>query len=215
MNSRFSSLYHPLPESYFSMPTVSLAKSLLGKVLVHQTPEGTRSGVIVETEAYIALEDEACHAYRGITPRNAVMFGAPGLAYVYFTYGNHFMLNVVSEPEGIAAAVLIRAVEPMMGFEAMKSFRNNIEKEIDLTNGPGKLTAAFSIGKKENGLELFQSPLFIAENPHAKRKFEISVSTRIGITRSVELPWRFFIKGNPFVSKATPSGSDGKLKFKK
>jgi DNA-3-methyladenine glycosylase len=111
-----------------------------------------------------------------MTPRNAVMFGPPGFAYVYFTYGNHYMLNVVAEPAGIAAAVLIRAVEPVEGIHRMKSLRGSIKNEIDLTNGPGKLTAAFGIGREENGLALFGSSLFIAETPLQGKQFEIASS---------------------------------------
>jgi len=149
------------------------------------------SARIVETEAYLGLADEAAHAWRGRTPRTKVIFGPPGHAYVYLIYGIYDCLNVVAEPEGSAGCVLIRAVEPVAGVTA-------------LTNGPGKLTRALGITLRHNGSDLTRGPLTIREptvrEPEQKGAFQIGVSPRIGITRNVDLPLRFFIAGNRFVS---------------
>lgn len=161
------------------------------------------AGKIVETEGYIAAIDAACHAYRGVTERNRVMFGAAGRAYVYFAYGNHFMLNVVTEPEGEAAAVLIRALEPIEGIKTMQTFRP-VEKLTNLLSGPGKLTQALNITRAQNGMSFQSDELFIAQGEIVQAN-DIGVSARVGITQARDLPWRYFIKGNPFVSKGKPS----------
>jgi DNA-3-methyladenine glycosylase len=206
-----------LPASFYEQPTLDLAKRLLGKILVRNlnTRKGnlTLKGKIVETEAYLAsprYNDEACHAYRGITARNRAMFGEAGSLYIYFTYGNHFMLNIVTEPKGEAAAVLIRALEPLNEFEFLKSQRG-IENIASLANGPGKLTQAFQIDRSLNGMSLQKNDLYIENAPDLLQS-EIQATTRVGITKGVEHLWRFFIKGNPFVSKGKPSGSDRRLK---
>jgi DNA-3-methyladenine glycosylase len=160
-----------------------VARALLGKRLVH----GDASGRIVETEAYLGLADEASHAWRGLTPRTEVMFGPPGHAYVYLIYGIYDCLNVVSEPEGSPGCVLIRALEPITGVTG-------------LTNGPGKLTRALGITLRHNGADLTRGELTVREPPVRGAAFQIGVSPRIGITRNVDLPLRFFIAGNRFVS---------------
>ena len=200
-----------LPTSFYERPTLSVAMALLGKVLVRRLvlPERTvvLKGKIVETEAYLAhprYADESCHAYRGMTERNAAMFGEPGTVYVYFTYGNHFMLNIVTEPKGEAAAVLIRAIEPLTELDFIHSRRNRASI-TELTNGPGKLTQAFQIDRTLNGISLQSTVLYVEDAPPIPPD-TIGVSTRIGITKGVDLPWRYFIKGNPFVSKGKPSG---------
>ncbi len=200
-----------LPLSFYEQPTLSVATSLLGKILVRRLalPERTVSlkGRIVETEAYLAhprYGDESCHAYRGMTERNAAMFGEPGTVYVYFTYGNHFMLNIVTEPKGEAAAVLIRALEPLTELDYIQS-RRRVTTITELTNGPGKLTQAFQIDRTLNGISLQSTVLYVEGAPPVNPD-AIGVSTRIGITKGVDLPWRYFIKGNPFVSKGKPSG---------
>ncbi len=200
-----------LPLSFYEQPTLSVATSLLGKILVRRLalPERTVSlkGRIVETEAYLAhprYGDESCHAYRGMTKRNAAMFGEPGTVYVYFTYGNHFMLNIVTEPKGEAAAVLIRALEPLTELDFIQS-RRHTTRVTELTNGPGKLTQAFQIDRTLNGISLQSDMLYVEDAPPVNPD-AIGVSTRIGITKGVDLPWRYFIKGNPFVSKGKPSG---------
>jgi DNA-3-methyladenine glycosylase len=196
-----------LTPSFYQQPTLSVATALLGKVLVRRIllPEReiVLKGKIVETEAYLAhprYGDESCHAYRGMTARNAAMFGDAGTAYVYFTYGNHFMLNIVTEPKGEAAAVLIRALEPLTELDFLRA-RRNTDKLIELTNGPGKLTHAFMIDRTLNGASLQSDFLYIEESPTIPPR-DICTTTRIGITKSTHLPWRYFIKGNPFVSKA-------------
>jgi DNA-3-methyladenine glycosylase len=174
-------------------------------------------GLIVETEGYIATIDPACHAYKGRTPRNAVMWGAPGRAYVYFTYGNHWMLNVVTEAEGEAAACLIRALEPTIGFEMMHSRRNlhllkaNPQRQPNrnLTNGPGKLCQALGIEASFNGQAVVGPQLFICDplkfsHPTLTKNlqdFETVTTTRIGISQGVDFPWRYYVKANPFVSR--------------
>lgn len=203
-----------LPE-FYSVQTLSLAVNLLGKILVRRLimPDGEvlLKGKIVETEAYLAhprYEDEACHAYRGMTKRNKAMFGEAGTVYVYFAYGNHFMLNIVSEPKGEAAAILVRALEPLTEIEFLKARRGNV-RLVELTNGPGKLTAAFAIDRSLNGISLQSDVLWIEDAPPISPE-AIGNSTRIGITKGVHLPWRYFIKGNPFVSKGKPSGEERK-----
>lgn len=187
-----------LPKSFFNRPTVLVAKDLLGQVLTRETPQGKISGLIVEVEAYLPKNDPGCHAAKRKTPRNEVMFGQGGLAYVYFCYGNHFMLNVVTEKEGVPGAVLLRALEPFEGMELMLKRRGG--KIFDprlLTNGPGKLAQALGIDRSHNRQPLFKKPLYVRE---AKRKGPVGVTTRIGITEGWELPLRFYLKDNPFIS---------------
>ena len=157
-------------------------------------------GIIVETEAYRGYDDAASHAYRGPTRRNQVMFGEPGHAYVYFTYGMHYCLNVTTEPAGQPGAVLIRAVQPIKGIVEMKKRRRK-EHVKDLSNGPAKLTQAFAVTKALNGHDLtIGRELYIAELSHPEAVRIVSTS-RIGIKVSAEKLWRFAVKGNPFVSK--------------
>jgi len=198
----------PLDRAFYERPTLDVARGLIGALLVHDTEKGRFSGVIVETEAYIAPEDAACHAYRGVTPRNRVMFGPAGHAYVYRSYGIHYMLNVVTEPAGVAAAVLIRAIEPREGLDRMLDNRGLSEPRINnrgvanVANGPGRLCQAFGIGPELNGVDLTGLPLYITANVTdiAHDTLSIVQTTRIGITRAVDLPWRFYVRGNPHVS---------------
>jgi DNA-3-methyladenine glycosylase len=189
-----------LRRPFYRRNTVRVAKELLGKVLVRKLGSMRLEGIIVETEAYRGYDDAASHAYRGPTRRNQVMFGEPGHAYVYFTYGMHYCLNVTTEPLGQPGAVLIRAVQPMKGIVEMKK-RRGTEHVKDLTNGPAKLTQAFAVDKALNGHDLTSGErLYIIKRSHAER-VRVSVTTRIGIRASAEKPWRFFIEDNPFVSK--------------
>lgn len=192
--------FQPLSRKFYHTDTLTLARRLLGTILVHFSPEGLIAGMVVETEAYLR-DDPACHAARGITRRNAVMFGAPGYAYVYLIYGNHYCFNVVSGEVGIGEAVLVRAIAPLAGLELIRSRRRKARKITDLTNGPGKLTAAMAIGREHNGLPLFEKPLFLARGQDMDPS-EITVATRIGITHAVDKEWRYYLKGNPFVSQA-------------
>jgi DNA-3-methyladenine glycosylase len=190
-----------LPVSFFSRPTQKVAQDLLGCHLVHETPQGTTSGRIVEVEAYLPKNDPGCHAARGITPRNAVMFGPPAHAYVYFCYGNHYLFNVVTEKEGTPGAILVRALEPVEGVSLMakrRGIRPKSEKDLrNLTNGPGKLTQALGMGRPHNKTSLLKRPLYLRK---ARRKERVRATTRIGITRGWELPLRFYLEGNPYLS---------------
>ena len=165
---------------------------------------GATSGRIVETEAYLGpqsgLEDRAAHSWRGVTPRTRVIFGAPGHAYVYLIYGMYECLNVVAEPEGIAGCVLIRAVEPVAGIARMRLRRPTASGIEKLANGPGKLTLALGITRRHNGADLISGPLTI-HPPERPERLRIGVSPRIGIKPSADLPLRFFIEGNRFVSR--------------
>jgi DNA-3-methyladenine glycosylase len=154
----------------------------------------------VEAEAYIGEEDPACHAHRGQTNRNRVMYGAPGISYVYFTYGNHWMLNFVTEREGFPAAVLIRAVEPIEGIALMRR-RRNVEHNYDLTSGPGKLTAAFEINGADSGLPLSGPRLTVVKSHGSGALPRILTSGRIGVNEGHERLWRFYLEDNPYVSK--------------
>lgn len=197
--------------------TVALTRFLIGKVVVHELPEGRLSGRIVEAEAY-PPGDPAGHHFRGPTPRIRSMYLAPGHAYVYFNYGNHFMLNVVSEREGIASAILIRALEPLEGIEQMQKHRGTT-RLLDLTRGPGRLAAALQITREHDGVDLITSEkLWLGElHPSgkaqtARRTAGIGKTVRIGITQAAERPLRFYERGNPFVSgpKHLLSGARGK-----
>jgi DNA-3-methyladenine glycosylase len=188
----------PIPRSFYLQDTVDAARSLLGKLLVHRTEDGIVVGRIVETEAYLR-DDPACHASRRMTPRNAVMFGEPGHAYIYFTYGMHHCFNVVTAPEGIGEAVLIRAVEPAEGIDLME-MRRGTDKLTNLTSGPGKLCQAFGLDRRQNGLDLVASALMIMDDGSAPPS-EIVTTTRIGIRQGVDKPWRFYTAGNLHVSK--------------
>lgn len=194
---------------FYRQETLELARRLLGKTVVSRVasnlneaePEIT-AGIIVETEGYIGAIDPACHAYTGLTKRNAVMWGEPGYAYVYFTYGNHWMLNIVTEEAGSAAAVLIRALQPIYGLAAMYK-RRGVDKLKNLTNGPGKLCQALGLNGSHNGQALNGPAIYICDTPESLQlaPFEIVETTRIGISRGVDLPWRYYVKSNNFVSK--------------
>jgi DNA-3-methyladenine glycosylase len=177
--------------------TVSLARFLLGKVLVREFPGGIAAGRIVETEAYLP-RDPACHAFRGVTPRNRSLFLEWGHAYVYLCYGTSYMLNVSSEAAGIGAGVLLRALEPLYGTEHMQKNAKPI-KLMDLARGPGRLAAALCVDLKHDGLNLFTAEqLWIGANGHVSGPAGCSV--RIGISKAADERLRFFITGNPHVS---------------
>lgn len=187
-----------LPKKFYERSTIRVARELLGQTLVHETPQGVVSGRIVETEAYLPKNDPGCHAARGKTPRNEVMFGPAGHAYVYFCYGNHFMFNVVTEKEGTPAAVLVRALEPLSGPSLMVKRRKRFQAhEVGLTNGPGKLVQALGIDRAHNRASLLKKPLYIER---ASRKGKVGVTTRIGLTDGAELPLRFYLMNNRYVS---------------
>jgi DNA-3-methyladenine glycosylase len=184
-----------LGRSFYERPVVEVARDLVGCLVTH----GECAGVIVEAEAYHDSEP-ACHAFVGLTERTRTLFGPPGFAYVYRSYGIHALLNAVCEPEGVGAAVLIRALEPLEGIELMRG-RRGLEQLRDLCSGPGKLTQALGIELRHNGLDLQHGPVRITGRPRAWREVEVSVDRRIGITRAVELPWRFCAAGSRFLSR--------------
>ncbi len=188
---------HRLRRAELPPDTVRLARFLIGKVVVHDLPAGRLSGRIVETEAY-PPGDPAGHHFRGPTPRIRSMYLAPGHAYIFFNYGAHFMLNVVSEPAGVAAAILIRALEPIEGVELMQRHRKTI-RFLDLTRGPGRLAAAFQINRSHDGLNLCApGSLWLGKTSHATAP--IGKTVRIGITRTADELLRFYERGNSFVS---------------
>jgi DNA-3-methyladenine glycosylase len=187
-----------LREAFFDRSVHEVASDLVGCRLLH---DGV-GGVIVETESYEAA-DPACHAFGGRTPRNEVLFGPPAVAYVYFSYGIHNLLNAVAEPEGSAAAVLIRALEPTAGIDVMRERRGRSEVE-ELCSGPGKLTQALGIGLDANGASLLEAPFELHGREGGWRRVEVVTGPRIGISRATELPWRFCAAGSRFVSRPRP-----------
>ncbi|MBI4419045.1 MAG: DNA-3-methyladenine glycosylase [Ignavibacteriales bacterium] len=194
----------PLPRSFYLRPTLTVAKDLLGKYLVRKLGRELLIGRIVEVEAYLGTRDPASHAYRGRTKRNDVMFWAGGHLYVYFTYGMHFCANVVTGPDGIGEAVLLRAVEPVEGIERMTKNRLHGNLSVagaqrNLTSGPAKLCEAFAIGRRENGTDLMHGEIMIAAAPGPKPR--IASSKRIGIRAGTEFRWRFYIRNNTWVSR--------------
>jgi DNA-3-methyladenine glycosylase len=184
--------------SFLQEPSWVVAPRLLGSELVREIDGHKIVGRIVETEAY-DQKDAASHSYRGITRRNEVMFGAPGCAYVYFTYGMYYCLNVVTGPSGYGSAVLIRAIEPLEGVGIIQVHRPKITNIHQLTNGPAKLCQALVVDLDFNGHYLTEPPLQLAIRPPLDKKF-IKQTTRIGITRDTHRLWRFFVEQNPFVS---------------
>ena len=193
-----------LPRSFYARPAPIVAKALLGMVLVHRAADGTAGGVIVEVEAY-RQDDPASHSFRGKTARNAPMFGPPGRAYVYFTYGMHWCFNVVSGHEGFGEGILIRAIEPTLGLAHMKRRRGTVVLR-DLARGPGRLAQALAIGPAHFGKDLVRGPLGIWQPPASVRRRyrRIAAGARIGITKGVDAAWRFFTIGSPFVSGKKP-----------
>jgi DNA-3-methyladenine glycosylase len=180
---------------FYERPVLEVARDLVGCVVSH---DGS-AGVIVETEAYHDSEP-ACHAFVGLTPRTRTLFGPPGYAYVYRSYGIHALLNAVCEPEGVGAAVLIRALEPVQGIDAMMS-RRGLERVERLCSGPGKLTQALGISLSDNGVDLVRGPVLISDRAGRWRDPEVSIDRRIGITKAAELPWRFCATGSRYLSR--------------
>ena len=190
----------PLSRSFYNRDTRVVAQELLGKFLVRRTPREDIAAKIVEVEAYRGSDDLASHAYKGDTPRNRLMFGKPGFAYVYFIYGNHHCLNVTTEPEGVPGAVLIRAVEIVDGMALARKNRR-VDSIVNLSNGPGKLTKALNISKIHNGIDLANpDELFICDSETVE-SFEMATSRRIGVKAGSEKPWRFYMKKSKFISK--------------
>ncbi len=189
--------------SFYERPVVEVARELIGCLL----SSGECAGVIVETEAYHESEP-ACHAFVGLTERTRVLFGPPGRAYVYRSYGIHACLNAVCEETGVGAAVLIRALEPVEGVEEMRA-RRGLERLEALCSGPGKLTQALGVGLGDNGSDLVRGQVVISGRPAAWRDVPVASDRRIGISKAVELPWRFCAAGSRFLSR--PVGAGGRV----
>jgi DNA-3-methyladenine glycosylase len=190
----------PLPVAFYNRETETVGRELIGAVLEANSSEGVASGMIVETEAYIGEHDEACHAFAGLTKRTAPLYGKPGTSYVYFIYGMYWCFNAVTREQGLPSAVLIRAVEPFQGIDLMRRRRPGAKREADLTNGPGKLCLALGIGREMNELSLQRGPLLIRKGIEVPDS-DIQVTPRIGITKAVDWPLRWIVKGNPYLSR--------------
>jgi DNA-3-methyladenine glycosylase len=199
----------PLKRDFFAQPTLTVAKELLGKYLVREVNGQRLSGIIVETEAYIGPNDSASHASKGRTPRSAVMFGPPGFTYIYFIYGMYHMLNFITEQEDFPAAVLIRAVEPVEGVRMMQANRQRPNalplKMVNLTNGPGKLCQALAIDRNLNKRDATTGQNLWVESQNNMSNLEVATGPRVGINfanpKDRDAAWRFWLKGNRFISK--------------
>jgi DNA-3-methyladenine glycosylase len=192
----------PLPASFYDRPTELVARELLGAILEHKSEDGVASGRIVETEAYLGPDDPACHAVAGRTERTWHLHGPPGVAYVYFVYGVHWCFNAVTREEGHGSAVLVRAIEPVGGLSLMRT-RRGTRRDVDLTNGPGKLCQALGIDGALDGTRLDRGSLRILAGPPVDEA-GVEVTPRIGITRAAEWPLRWLVRGNPYVSQGRP-----------
>ena len=193
-----------LTRAFFSRDPVTVARDLLGRILFYRTPKGLLAGRIVETEAYTGEADPASHAFRGRTARNAVMFGAAGHAYVYFSYGVHYCLNVTADAPGVAGAVLLRSLEPLSGVEIIRRHGDD-GPEVRLLSGPGKIGRGFELDLKDNGRDFTRGPLGLAAGAPVS-DHEVAVSRRIGISRAVDLPYRFSVIGSRSVSGRARAG---------
>lgn len=193
-----------LPRAFFARPSTEVAPDLLGRTLVHRLESGTRLAArIVEVEAYME-GDEASHSFRGRTARNEVMFGPAGRLYVYFSYGVHWCMNVVTGLDGEGSAVLLRAAEPLVGLEDMSRRRGTLDPR-KLCSGPGRLAQAFGVTRNENGADLVRGPDLVVRAGEPVPRSRSRRTTRIGITVATARPWRWLVEGDPFVSRATGS----------
>jgi DNA-3-methyladenine glycosylase len=191
-----------LARSFYSRPTLEVARDLLGKRIIYDAPDGRLSARIVEVEAYVGQDDPACHAARGLTERNAVMFGKPGFSYIYFIYGMYNCFNIVTERHGFPAAVLLRAAEPLEGVERMLASGKN-QRKSNVLSGPGKFCRAFGLTREHSGADLTGGMLFLSDSDEAPAK--VVVTTRVGITVGQELPWRFYDADSKAVSRPLKS----------
>jgi DNA-3-methyladenine glycosylase len=190
-----------LPRSFFDRPALEVAPDLLGQVVEHETPEGLVAVRLTEVEAYEGEADPASHAYRGRSPRNATMYGEPGHVYVYFTYGMHFCMNAVCMPAGTASAVLLRAGEVIQGVSLARDRRGSRHGERDLARGPARLTVALGVRRDEDGADgcAPDSALRLCHGPDGAPR-EVATSPRTGVAAGAEVPWRFYLPGEPTVS---------------
>ncbi|HEY7984151.1 MAG TPA: DNA-3-methyladenine glycosylase, partial [Ktedonobacterales bacterium] len=186
--------------------TLEVARALIGKLIWRRTAAGLVAGAIVETEAYVSAMDAAAHGYGGITARTATMYGPPGHAYIYFTYGMHHCLNCVTEAEGVGAAVLLRALRPVAGLELMRQRRGANVAERDLLRGPARLCQALALTRADDGLDLTGGALWLTDNPAWPADAPIAAAPRIGISRAVDLPWRLYLEGSVWVSGTRARG---------
>jgi DNA-3-methyladenine glycosylase len=189
----------PLPRAFYARDPVVVARAVLGRLLVHDSPQGRVSGLIVEAEAYRGAGDPASHAHRGRTARNAAMFGEPGHAYVYFTYGMHHCLNLVTGSAGKASAVLVRALEPVDGDELMR-VRRGAGATTRLARGPGNVARALGLTRAHDGLDLVGGPLWLSDLPPRRGGHRIAHGPRVGIRVALDRDWRCFLEGHPCVS---------------
>lgn len=192
-----------VPASFYARNTELVAREMLGMLLQCTTNDGTASGIIVETEAYLGEHDAACHAVAGHTERTAPLYAAPGLAYVYFIYGMYWCFNAVTREVGLPSAVLVRALEPLEGIPLMRRRRPRVTRDRDLTNGPGKLCLALGVNGTMNRLPLQRGPLLVRQGIRYDDA-SVAVTPRIGITRAADWPLRWIVRDNPYVSK-TPA----------
>ena len=223
MQAALNRRFVKLPRSFYLRSTLKVARDLLGTYLYRCVGKTILVGRIVEVEAYLGANDPASHAYRGKTKRNEVMFMKGGHLYVYFTYGMHFCSNVVTGKEGIGNAVLLRAIEPVRSIEIMERNRlaarrgarypspvSRAQRALDihhLCSGPARLCQAFALGRKDNGVDLCGTRIWLAKDAYGESSICIGSSTRVGISNGTHHRWRFFIKGNPFVSRTKPTGA--------
>jgi DNA-3-methyladenine glycosylase len=211
----------PLPRAFYARPTATVARELVGKVLMHDTPEGRTSGRIVEVEAYLGLDDPASHAFRGPTPRAAIMFGEGGFSYVYLSYGMHHCLNVVAHAPDASGAVLIRALDPLEGLELMAARRFGPFHDVpgspspkdrriqEYASGPGRLCQALGVNRTHNGLDLQRSPLRVLDDHAAVGA--IAASPRIGISQARDLALRYYVRGHACVSGSGALNRGGRI----
>jgi DNA-3-methyladenine glycosylase len=200
-------LGRPLPRSFYAENARAVAPRLLNKLLVHHEPgRDAIAGRIVEVEAYLGVDDPGSHAFRGPTPRSSIMFGPPGVLYVYFTYGMHWCANAVCCPAGVASAVLLRALAPVAGIEAMRAARPAARRDRDLCSGPARLCQALGLTGDHNGTDLVRGRVTIRDDGVAPPDAP-GVSTRIGLANGGEHRWRFYVPGDPNVSAARPGTS--------
>jgi DNA-3-methyladenine glycosylase len=194
-----------LPRSFYRRPSLDVAPDLLGRTLVRVLTDGSRlSARIVEVEAY-REDDPASHSFRGRTPRTEVMFGPPGHLYVYFTYGMHFCMNVVTGAEGEGSAVLLRAAEPLAGLDRMAVHRGTVDPRL-LCSGPGRLCRAFAVGREQNGVDLVRGPELRIERGLRVEPEDVVAGPRVGIRVATEQPWRFVVAGSRFASRGPRPG---------